>query len=231
MKKGIIVAIDGPVAAGKGTIAPELAEKLHGFYLYTGATYRCLALYCLSHGVNFGDEKKIIAQLSHVSIDLYDNKVFLNDDEVTQEIKAADVARHSAIVAAIAQVRTAMVKRQQEIANKRRQEGKIILIEGRDTATVVFPDADLKVFLTAKQETRAQRRLNQYRAMGNTSVSFEDVLRDLQIRDEEDTQRVADPLVTDPEKHGYFVVDNSEEKEAETVDIIIDELRRRKLIQ
>jgi len=230
MKKGIIIAIDGPVAAGKGTIAPELAEKLHGFYLYTGATYRCLALYCLNQGVDFTDEKAIIAQLENVSIDLFDNKVFLNDQEVTQEIKAADVARHTPIVAAIAQVRSAMVQRQKEIANKRRDEGQIILIEGRDTATVVFPDADLKVFLTADQQTRAQRRLEQYQTMGNSSVTFEDVLQDLKKRDEEDTQRVADPLVTDPQKYGYFIVDNTKNKETETVEIIINELRRRKLI-
>lgn len=230
MKHGIIIAIDGPVAAGKGTIAPELAERLNGFYLYTGATYRCLAYYCLVNDVNFEDKNAIINQLENVSIDLHDNRVFLNGEEVTQEIKAADVARHTPIVAAIPEVRAAMVKRQQEIAKRRRDEGQIILIEGRDTATVVFPHADLKVFLTAKPETRAQRRLDQYRAMGNSSITFENVLADLRLRDEEDTTRAADPLVKDPENHGYFVVDNTDIKESATVQVIIDELKKRNLL-
>lgn len=230
MKKGIIIAIDGPVAAGKGTIAPELAERLNGFYLYTGATYRCLALYCLENNVDLSKKDDVLAQLSKITIDLRDNRVFLNEREVTQEIKEIAVARNTPIVAAIPEVRKDMVRRQQEIAKKRRDEGQIILIEGRDTATVVFPDAELKVYLTATPEVRAHRRLEQHRVMGNTTIKFEDVLEDLKRRDEEDTQREADPLVTDPEKYGYFIVDNTAITESATVDIIIEELQKRNLL-
>ncbi len=230
MHKGIIIAIDGPVAAGKGTIAPELSERLHGFYLYTGATYRCLALYCLENGVDFSDTKAIISQLPNVTIDLLDRKVMLNGREVTQEIKGIEVARNTPLVAAIPGVRKEMVRRQQEIGNMRREEGQTVLVEGRDIATVVFPDAELKVFLTATPEVRAQRRLEQHQIMGNSTVTFEDVLSDLQKRDKEDTERVADPLVKDPENHGYFIVDNTGMSESETVDIIIEELQKRKLI-
>lgn len=230
MHKGIIIAIDGPVAAGKGTIAPELAQRLHGFYLYTGATYRCLTLYCLQKGISFDDTEAIIAQLSNVTIDLKGLNVYLNGEEVTQAIKGIDVARHVSIVASIPQVRKHMVKRQQEIARESREAGELVVVEGRDTATVVFPEADLKVFLTATPEVRAKRRLAQHRLMGNTTVTFEDVLSDLQKRDKEDTERVADPLVKDPENHGYFIVDNTGMSEAETVDIIIKELQKRNLL-
>lgn len=230
MHKGLIIAIDGPVAAGKGTIAPELSERLQGFYLYTGATYRCLALYCLEHSIDVTDKEAVIAQLPKVEIDLRDGKVILNGREVTQEIKGIEVARNTPVVAAIPEVRREMVRRQQQIGNIRRSEGQTVLVEGRDIATVVFPDAELKVFLTATPKVRAQRRLEQHRIMGNTTVTFEDVLSDLQKRDKEDTERVIDPLVKDPENHGYFIVDNTGMSESETVDIIIKELQKRNLV-
>lgn len=230
MHKGIIIAIDGPVAAGKGTIAPELSQRLQGFYLYTGATYRCLALYCLEHGIDVTDKKEVIAQLSKIDIDLSEGKVILNGREVTQEIKGIEVARNTPLVAGIPEVRHEMVRRQQKIGNTRRSEGQTVLVEGRDIATVVFPDAELKVFLTATPEVRAQRRLEQHRIMGNSTVTFEDVLSDLQKRDKEDTERAIDPLVKDPENHGYFIVDNTGITESETVAIIIKELQKRNLL-
>ena len=230
MHKGIIIAIDGPVAAGKGTIAPELSQRLQGFYLYTGATYRCLALYCLEHGIDVTDKKEVIAQLSKIDIDLSEGKVILNGREVTQEIKGIEVARNTPLVAGIPEVRHEMVRRQQKIGNTRRSEGQTVLVEGRDIATVVFPDAELKVFLTATPEVRAQMRLEQHRIMGNSTVTFEDVLSDLQKRDKEDTERAIDPLVKDPENHGYFIVDNTGITESETVAIIIKELQKRNLL-
>lgn len=230
MDKGFIIAIDGPVAAGKGTIAPALAKTLHGFYLYTGATYRCLALYCLENAVAVTDEKAVIAVLPHVQIDLEEHKVMLNGKDVTERIKEVDVARAVFKVAAFPTVREKMVARQQEIANERIEEGKIIVIEGRDTATVVFPDASLKVFLTAETSVRAKRRLAQFESAGNKKLSLQQVVEDIQLRDKEDTERSADPLVMDPQNHGYFLVDNSYLSEEETVQIIIDELKRRKLV-
>lgn len=230
MNKGFVIAIDGPVAAGKGTVAPALAEKLHGFYLYTGATYRSLALFCLENGIDVTDEKAVVGALPNVHIDLVDNKVLLNDNDVTERIKEVDVARAVSKVAAFPAVREKMVARQQEIAHAGIEEGKIIVIEGRDTGTVVFPDAALKVFLTAETMVRAQRRLAQFEATGNRTLSLQQVVEDIQLRDKEDTQRAADPLVTDPEKHGYFFVDNSHLSEPETVQIIVDELKRRNIL-
>jgi len=230
MQKGFIVAIDGPVAAGKGTIAPGLAEKLNGFYLYTGATYRSLALYCLENDIEVTDSMTVIAALPDVHIDLVGEKVFLNNKDVTERIKEVDVARAVPKVAAFPAVRQRMVARQQEIAHERIEEGKIIVIEGRDTATVVFPNAELKVFLTAETTVRAQRRLAQFVIAGDKKLSLQQVFEDIQLRDKEDTQRSADPLVTDPENHGYFLVDNSYLSEPETVQIIVDELKRRHIL-
>ena len=230
MNKGFVIAIDGPVAAGKGTIAPDLSKRLNGFYLYTGATYRSLALYCLDNNIDVHDTKAVIGALDAVFIDLLDSKVFLNGKEVTEEIKRVDVARAVPKVAAIAEVRHRMVARQQEIAERGIEEGKIIVIEGRDTATVVFPDAALKVFLTAEAEVRAKRRLAQLQSSGNDKISLKTVLADLKQRDKEDIERATDPLVDDPKKHGYFLIDNSYLSEPDTVEIIIDELKRRKLL-
>jgi cytidylate kinase len=230
MNKGFVIAIDGPVAAGKGTIAPDLSKRLNGFYLYTGATYRSLALYCLENTIDVHDAKAVIAALDAVLIDLLDSQVFLNGKEVTEDIKRVDVARAVPKVAAIPEVRHRLVARQQEIAARGIDEGKIIVIEGRDTATVVFPDAALKVFLTADAEVRAKRRLSQLHGSGNAKISLATVLADLEQRDKEDIERVTDPLVDDPEKHGYFLVDNSYLSEPDTVGIIIDELKRRKLV-
>lgn len=229
MQKGFVIAIDGPVAAGKGTIAPDLSKRLKGFYLYTGATYRSLALYCLEHKISVTDEQAVVKALDEVTIDLVDNKVLLNDQDVTEAIRQVHVHRAVAKVSMFTEVRKRMVARQQEIAQKRIDEGKIIVIEGRDTATVVFPDAALKVFLTAETSVRAQRRLEQFAAAGK-SLSLQTVLEDLKLRDKEDTERAVDPLVLDPEKHGYFLVDNSYLSEPDTVGIIIDELKRRNLV-
>ncbi|MGH7204395.1 MAG: (d)CMP kinase, partial [Candidatus Levyibacteriota bacterium] len=101
---------------------------------------------------------------------------------------------------------------------------------GRDTATVVFPDAALKVFLTAEAKVRAKRRWAQYHASGNKKITLEEVLADLKQRDKEDIERATDPLVEDPEKHGYFLIDNSYLSEPDTVQIITDELKRRNIL-
>ncbi len=230
MKKGFVIAIDGPVAAGKGTIASELAKELQGFYLYTGATYRCLTLYALEQKIDVSDEHAVMSILPNVDIDLVDNKVMLNGRDVTDAIQKVEISKTVPTIAAMQQVRTAMVTLQREIAAKRIEKGDIIVIEGRDTATVVFPDAALKVFLTAYPEVRAARRLAQLQSSGNTTMTLSDVLQSLQKRDEEDTERAIDPLVKDPSKHGYFIVDDTGLSEKDTVKKITEELKKRNLL-
>lgn len=225
MSKGYAIAIDGPVAAGKGTIAPRLAEKLHGFYLYTGAMYRSLALEAIRKGINTEDEKSISALIPFLNIELSNGKVYLNGEDVTNELTREDVASGSSTVAVFKDVRQQMVTKQQEIADGYINRGKIVVAEGRDTGTKVFPNARLKVFLTADPRIRGGRRLNQLKEKG-LEANLENVLSEVKKRDERDLHRTTDPLISEPQKSGYFVLDNSNLTEEETVDRIIEELKK-----
>lgn len=225
MSKGFVIAIDGPVAAGKGTVSPLLAKNLNGFYLYTGAMYRCLALLCIKRGIDTKDENTVVAILPEFRINVSDNKVFLNGEDVTERIKEEDVAMASSDVAVIKKVREEMVSIQREIANKLIDEGKIVIAEGRDTATRVFPNAKLKIFLTATPEVRTKRRLLQIEERGE-KAEFENVLKDVKLRDEQDSDREIDPLVKDPQAFGYFVLNDSEMSEEETIKTIIKEVKK-----
>lgn len=225
MSKGFVIAIDGPVAAGKGTISPLLAKNLNGFYLYTGAMYRCLALLCIKRGIDTKDENAVVNILPEFRINVSDNKVFLNGEDVTLRIKEEDVAMASSKVAVIKKVREEMVSIQRKIANKLIDEGKIVIAEGRDTATRVFPNAKLKIFLTATPEVRAKRRLLQIEERGG-KTEFENVLKDVKLRDEHDSDREIDPLVKNPQAFGYFILNDSEMSEEETIKTIIKEVEK-----
>lgn len=226
MTQHITIAIDGPVAAGKGTIAALLAKKLHGFHLYSGAMYRCVALYCVKNKIDLHDKDAVINALPHMQFDLEPDKAFLNGEEVTEDIKQPDIAVLTPIIAAIAEVRAALVKRQQEIAAEKADRGMIVIAEGRDAATKIMPNAFVKIFLTATPEVRAKRRLIQMEDLGK-KMKFEDVLADTIDRDKKDTERQADPLVSQPTVYGYFIVDDSTMSEEQTIDLIIKELERR----
>lgn len=225
-QKGYAIAIDGPVAAGKGTVAGKLAEKLHGFHLNTGAMYRCLALYCIEHYVDATSKQAVIQALHKTWFDLTDSSVKLNDVDVTQRIKERDVTTLVPIVAAIGEVRSEMVKRQREIGLKMIEKGKIVLTEGRDVATKIFPDAKLKVFLTARPEVRARRRFEQMGGDRNSKVSFQDILADTKDRDYKDIHRKESPLVSDPKAYGYFLVDDSDQTEDATIAAVLQEIER-----
>lgn len=226
MKPVHAIAIDGPVAAGKGTIARLLSHKFNGFNLNTGAMYRCVALYCMQHNVLVQKPHEVIAILPHVVIDLEDEKVFLNHEDVTEDVKKRDVSLLSSKVAAIRQVREAMVKRQQEIGLTKIDRGMIVIAEGRDAATKIFPDAALKIFLTARPEIRAKRRFEQMGGEANHTITFEQILQDTNERDRRDYERTVDPLVKNPEQYGYFVLDNSDMSEEETVNAVLDEWKK-----
>ena len=226
MQKGFAIAIDGPVAAGKGTVAGLLAEKLHGFHLYTGAMYRCLALHCLEKHVDTTNKDAVIHALSEIWFDLDHNVVILNGKDVTERIKERDVTSLVPTVAAIREVREEMVKRQREIGLKMIGKGYIVLTEGRDAATKIFPEAKLKIYLTASPEVRAKRRFEQMGGLQNSSITYEQILEDTKQRDYEDTHRLVDPLVSEPEKYGYFVVNDSDQSEEQTITVIMSELQK-----
>jgi CMP/dCMP kinase len=223
------IAIDGPVAAGKGTIAQKLARDLKGFHLYTGAMYRCLALLCLQKGIELSDTEAVIAVLPQFSISFRNERVYLHDEDVTDRIKQKDAASGSSVVAVDPRVRKEMVLKQQEIGKAAMADGKIVVSEGRDTATKVFPDSPFKVYLTASDTVRAERRLAQYKAQGKDRT-LEEIIREIHERDKRDMGRVTDPLPSNPTELGYFVLDNSKMNEEETVHALHAELRKRELI-
>ena len=229
MKKGFIIAIDGPLASGKGTIAKKLAAVLHGVDLYTGAMYRSLALFCLNSGISLDNTSGVVAQIDKAVVSYNGDKIELNGTDVTLAIKESAIAQGASVIGVIPEVRKALVKRQQKIGTLEKERGNIVIVEGRDIGTVVFPDAALKIYLTASETVRAQRRFAQNHHDGDKRT-FEEVLEDVRIRDKRDTQRETDPLASDPEKLGYFVLDNSFLNEQETIDVIIAELRKRRLL-
>lgn len=229
MNSGFVIAIDGPAAAGKGTIAPKLAENLHGFYLYTGAMYRALALFCMMNNVNVDNENSVFKILDSFHYHTDENGIYLNGENVIDKIKDSEVAMGSSKVATYPKIRNALVLLQQDIAKQKTEKGMIVVAEGRDTGTKVFPSAALKVFLTASPEVRAKRRLEQHKTRGD-EIDFNRLLQEVNARDKQDSERKTDPLVSDPKNHGYFVLDNSNLDESQTLQKIIDELQKKGLI-
>lgn len=228
-KKAFVIAIDGPVASGKGTVSAKLAHDLSGFYLATGAMYRAVALYCLENKIDIGDQDKVVAASAQSEIVMVDNVVLLNGEDITEKIKKQDVANAASVIALFPKVRAQLVLKQQETAKIAVAGGKIVVSEGRDTGTIVFPDSPFKVYLTATKETRAARRLGQYQENGQR-VTLEEVMEEIVERDKRDTERVADPLPKNPEQLGYFVLDTTSLTEEQTLQALTSELERRSLI-
>lgn len=220
MKKGISIAIDGPVAAGKGTTARLLAEKLNGIYLDTGAMYRCVTLYCLNNRIDINNPQDVISSLKNINIDFTKESVLLNGNDVAKEIRTLTVDNMAPKVAHLAKVREDMILRQQRIAASIIKKGIAFIAEGRDIATHVLPKADLKIFLAADLKTRALRRVRQLERRGEKE-DFNKVLEEIKQRDFEDIEE-NHALVKTPEKFGYFILDDSNISKEETCNIIIN---------
>lgn len=188
-----VVAIDGPAGTGKSTVARGLAAALGSTYLDTGAMYRVVTLAVLRSGVALDDIDGIgaVAQGVEVSVDSQPegDRAFLGDEDVSREIRGDEVTRAVSAVAAVPAVRTRLVAVQQQLA----AQGGSVVVEGRDIGTVVLPDADVKIFLTASAETRAQRRNDQNIAAGLRD-DYAGVLADVLRRDELDSTRAVSPL-------------------------------------
>ncbi|CAJ1503169.1 (d)CMP kinase [[Mycobacterium] holstebronense] len=188
-----VVAIDGPAGTGKSTVARGLAAALGSSYLDTGAMYRVVTLAVLRSGVALDDIDGIgaVAQGVEVSVDSQPegDRAFLGDEDVSREIRGDEVTSAVSAVAAVPAVRTRMVALQQQLA----AQGGGVVVEGRDVGTVVLPDADVKIFLTASAETRAQRRNDQNIAAGLRD-DYAGVLADVLRRDELDSTRAVSPL-------------------------------------
>ena len=200
MKK-IIVAIDGYSSCGKSTMAKAIAAHAGYTYVDTGAMYRAVALYTLQHGL---DEKQLIAALPQIHISFIrmpeGQHVCLNGQDVEAQIRTLEVGNKASQISQIREVRQFLVAQQQEMG-----KDKGLVMDGRDIGTVVFPQAELKLFLTASPEERANRRFKELKDKGENPV-FEDVLRDVNDRDYRDTHRAESPL---RQAEDAVVVDNS----------------------
>jgi cytidylate kinase len=187
----MIIAIDGPSGAGKSTLGRMLARALNLLYIDTGSMYRAVALAVMESSVNSNDDLAVGSLAARVDIDLAGDpdslKITLEGRDVTDEIRTEDVTEMSSIVSTIPQVRRAMVKRQRELGRRG------AVMNGRDIGTVVFPDADIKFFLTAVPQERAKRRFNEERAQ-DPGADFEETFADMTERDRRDETRADSPL-------------------------------------
>lgn len=188
MKK-ISIAIDGPAAAGKSTIAKAVARNLNYTYIDTGAMYRCVAYYAFINGIDFEDEEKVNASLKQIEIRMHpEGTVQLNGQDVTSAIRANEVSTGASIVSKYPRVRNFLVAQQREMSR-----GGGVILDGRDIGTVVLPDAELKIYQVASIECRAIRRHNENIKRGLPS-DLEQIKREIALRDEQDMTREYSPL-------------------------------------
>ncbi|MBL4662713.1 MAG: (d)CMP kinase, partial [Flavobacteriaceae bacterium] len=204
----IIIAIDGFSSTGKSTVAKQLADYLDYLFVDTGAMYRAVTLFALRKGFlaeNNIDTKNIITALPEIELKFIKNSegkrdIFLNDENVEKAIRTLEISKFVSPVAAISEVRKKLVEQQRRIG-----EGQGIVMDGRDIGTVVFPNADLKIFMTASPEIRAQRRYDELLKRGD-SISYEEVLENVTERDHIDSTRDDSPL---RQADDAIVIDNS----------------------
>ena len=183
----MIIAVDGPAGSGKGTVTKRIEKELGFLNLDTGATYRCVALQVLRENVTLKDEEEIIKIANDIDIEINNRGdkdiILLNGEDVSKEIRTKEVTSIVSQVSSIIPVREKMVEIQRKLAN-----GKNVIVEGRDIGTVVFPNAEVKIYLDASPEERAKRRLKQNQEKGITT-SYEEVLKNILDRDKRDSRK------------------------------------------
>ena len=221
--KNFSVAIDGPAGAGKSTIAKAVAQKMNFVYVDTGAIYRTVGLAAHRNGYALDDSKSISAMLPSLVIDMRYvdgvQKMFLADEDVSDEIRLPVISTYASGVAAIPEVRAFLLDMQRSMA-----ERYDVLMDGRDIGTVVLPNADLKIFLTASAEERARRRYVQLQEKG-TEQAFEEVLAEIVDRDKRDMERETAPL---KQAEGAVYLDTSDMNQAQSIQAVIDLIVERK---
>lgn len=217
----INVAIDGPAGAGKSTIAKAAAKELGFIYVDTGALYRAVAYNAVKTGA-IDDEQKIIDMLDSTKVELkYVNgvqAVYLNGEDVSAFIRTPEISMGASKVSAIPQVRAFLLNLQREIASTNN-----VIMDGRDIATVVLPNADVKIFLFASPECRAERRYKELIEKGE-NVSFDDVLKDVNQRDYQDSHREIAPLKPSDDS---IMADTSELTLQESIDLIVNTIKEK----
>lgn len=211
-KKIIRIAIDGPAGAGKSTVAKLVADKLSVNYVDTGAMYRAVAYYMIINNVDVDSESDVVEALERISVDYKDGSIFLNGEKLEGEIRQPEVTRMAARVSAILPVRERLVLMQKEIAAK-----SSVLMDGRDIGTNVIKDAEIKIFLTATAEERANRRYKELSEKGSR-FKYEDILEEIKKRDEQDENRAINPLRCAPDA---VRLDTSNMTKEEVIDHIV----------
>lgn len=217
----ITVAIDGYSSCGKSTLAKALAQKLHYNYIDTGAMYRAVTLYCLRNNIisdSIIDLPKLLLELKNIQVSFAYNtltktsEVLLNNEHVEKEIRMMDVANHVSTVSSIKEVREKMVVLQRQMG-----KDKGVIMDGRDIGTHVFPDAELKLFMTADNDVRTQRRLDELSSKGEYHT-FADVRHNLEKRDHDDSTRKESPLL---QAADAVVLDNTDITKEEQLEFVI----------
>ena len=206
------IAIDGPAGSGKGTIAKELSKILNYHYLDSGAIYRVIALAIHNKKLEFNQEKKIVELLKEIEISFEFDKTFLDGKDVSSEIREESISKLASKIAQNQELRKSLLSFQRSFAKK---PG--LVAEGRDMTTVVFPDADLKIYLDASVEERSKRRHKQLISKGN-NVNIANLETEIALRDRQDKERVHSPLVIDDEAH---IINNDGLSVEETINKIL----------
>ncbi len=204
LNKGIIIAIDGWSSCGKSTLAKAIAKKLNYAYIDTGAMYRACTYFFLQQQIDLKDEEAVEAALKNIQITFKSidgiNTTFLNGKNVEQEIRSMEVSNLVSPVAELSVVRKFLVEQQQAMGQQ-----KSVILDGRDIGTVVFPNAELKIFLTAEPEVRAKRRFEELKQKG-IEITLSEVIGNLQERDHIDSTRADSPLKQAEDAH---LIDNT----------------------
>lgn len=217
----ITVAIDGYSSCGKSTLAKALAQKLHYNYIDTGAMYRAVTLYCLRNNIisdSIIDLPKLFSELKNIQVSFAYNtltktsEVLLNNEHVEKEIRMMEVANHVSAISSIKEVREKMVVLQRQMG-----KDKGVIMDGRDIGTHVFPDAELKLFMTADNDVRTQRRLDELSSKGEYHT-FADVKHNLEKRDHDDSTRKESPLL---QAEDAVVLDNTDISKEEQLEFVI----------
>jgi cytidylate kinase len=222
LTKKITIAIDGFSSTGKSTLAKQLAKHLGYVYVDTGAMYRAVALFAMRNNlisVHFFDKLKLLNELKNIFLEFKFNtelgfaEMYLNGENVEKAIRTIEVSGFVSKVAEVSEVRAKLVEQQQEMG-----KNKAIVMDGRDIGTVVFPDAELKIFMTASAATRAQRRYDELLQKGD-AVTYEEVLKNVEERDYIDTHRDDSPLVM---AEDAVEIDNSYLSREEQFEAVLD---------
>ena len=228
----MIIGIDGPAGTGKTTIAKLFEEKYNIKYINTGAMYRALAYKCLQNGIEKDDEENILEILKDTKIEYVkknvDGKILtsiiLDGKDITEEIHRVDIAQVASDISKIVKVREYMVDLQRKIANEYVKMDEDVLLEGRDICTVVFPDADLKIYLDADTKIRAKRRLEELKNRGiNENLNLEEMIKSIEKRDETDKNKTVGALKrTENQKY----IDTTDKKIDDVITEILGEIER-----